>query len=103
MNAVSEKVTRVSPMLADDVAEVQQAECKLENLSNTKSFGSVVLPDVAVTESQQYGLYRTNQFQESSPMFRHARNTCDVTTYADAYVTMAGSSPYKRKDIGATI
>eukprot|EP01025_Chloroclados_australasicus_P061548 TRINITY_DN8093_c0_g2_i3.p2 TRINITY_DN8093_c0_g2~~TRINITY_DN8093_c0_g2_i3.p2 ORF type:complete len:160 (+),score=8.24 TRINITY_DN8093_c0_g2_i3:100-579(+) len=104
VGTVTEKVNHVTPKSVSDATMVQEAEKRLQSLSNTKNFNpdSVDGLNMSITESQEYGLYRNNKFKEYSPMFTHPRGTCDVTQYADAYVSMSGTSPYKRKEIGAT-
>ena len=31
-------------------------------------------------------------------MFGYSRNACEITTYADAYYKMSGTTPFSRKD-----
>lgn len=51
---------------------------------------------VPLTTNQEYG-WAPKQLVETNPMFTRIKQQCDVTTYADAYVSMVGRSPYATK------
>ena len=44
---------------------------------------------------QEYGFFHTPLLAQPK-MFQHPKGGCDVTNFADAYVTMTGTSPYKQ-------
>eukprot|EP00164_Ancoracysta_twista_P001665 GFYU01002187.1.p2 GENE.GFYU01002187.1~~GFYU01002187.1.p2 ORF type:complete len:128 (-),score=23.55 GFYU01002187.1:297-680(-) len=48
-----------------------------------------------VTASHEYG-WENRPLTKPSARFHHGRSTCDITQYADAYVTMSGKSPYAK-------
>ena len=52
-----------------------------------------VLP---VTSAQEFGFFSTPLIAKN-PLFHHARNSCEVTSYADRYYSMSGRSPYAKK------
>ena len=53
--------------------------------------------ELPMTSSQEVG-WRNKPFAAPNPMFRHPKDSCDITRYADAYYEMVGTTPFSRKD-----
>lgn len=93
------KPTQVQPGLrAPSEQAIKNAKETLANLCIVQNEESTpdqrfVLP---VTTNQEFGFFSTPLIAKN-PLFHHARNSCEVTSYADRYYSMSGRSPYAKK------
>lgn len=55
--------------------------------------------ELPMTSSQEVGWVH-KPLVPPNPMFKHPRDSCDITKYADAYYEMVGTTPFSRKNVG---
>jgi hypothetical protein len=99
VSAIPEKPNNITPLLrlSDEALqkskEVLAAMCVLKNEDCTPEQQNV-LPQ---TSNQEYG-FLNKPLVSKALLFDHPMGGCDVTRYAQAYVSMTGRSPYATED-----
>ena len=80
---------------------MKEASTLLKTLCSIKD-AEVAPPDkyeLSKTSAQDYG-WVSKPLVDKNPMFGSARQSCEITKYADAYYEMSGTTPFSRKDVG---
>ncbi|KAK3236233.1 hypothetical protein CYMTET_53615 [Cymbomonas tetramitiformis] len=100
MPTLPEKPNYVLPNTSMSKSDLDAANQTLREVCSVKN-ADVVPPEKyesPQTAGHELGWHSKVKLVDKDPMFEYARNTCEITKYADAYFAMSGTTPYSRKD-----
>eukprot|EP00218_Dolichomastix_sp_CCMP3274_P016773 CAMPEP_0170132900 /NCGR_PEP_ID=MMETSP0033_2-20121228/949_1 /TAXON_ID=195969 /ORGANISM="Dolichomastix tenuilepis, Strain CCMP3274" /LENGTH=152 /DNA_ID=CAMNT_0010368349 /DNA_START=18 /DNA_END=476 /DNA_ORIENTATION=+ len=101
MPTLPEKPNYILPNTAVDGSEMSEARERLRMLCSIKDADQ--LPpdkyDDPRTSAQEYG-WHSKTLMGNNPIFNYKRSACEITSYADKYYEMSGTTPFSRKDAG---
>ncbi|GMH43373.1 hypothetical protein BSKO_11295 [Bryopsis sp. KO-2023] len=99
MTILPDKPNYVIPTPNPDPSTVMSAKKELQELCDIKDAEKLPAEKycLPITGNQDYGFIHKPMVKQN-PMFVYPKTTCDVTDYADTYASMAGTSPFARKE-----
>lgn len=101
MPTISDKPNYVVPSVKLNQKDMDEAARTLKEVCSVKN--KDLLPyekfEAPITSTHEIGWHTKTQLVKKHPMFHHARASCDITQYADAYYAMSGTTPYSRKGV----
>lgn len=103
MMTIPEKPNHVKPDVKMSEEDIAFATRTLKEVCSVKNRDLLPVDkyESPVTSAQENGWHARIMLVKKNPMFDQARNSCDVTQYADAYYSMTGTTPFSRKDKGS--